>query len=219
MSNSLSVGHPVNVSSGEIKCSKILKQTAKEDLFAADEVLHEYPEMPLKTKFIKSVDEGTFSKLKAGTDVNSATIKERGASLSTIEHIGGSQINPFAQGAFPIQNQSHVRSSTISSKPRKEEAKHGDLLQNQSIESSSASQLNHQAQHSANPHTSIVVRNQINIINNGTSQPSTLAHGSGLHQHHQKTAPTAKSQMVQSQPVTGGGNSRSKVSSRKASQI
>lgn len=67
------------------------KQTAKEDLFASDEVLHEYPEMPVKTKFIKSVDEGTFSKLKQkGANDTSASLKERGSSLNTIEHVSSS---------------------------------------------------------------------------------------------------------------------------------
>ena len=52
-------------------------------------MLHEYPEVQVKTKFIKSVDEGTFSKMKGG---NSATLKERerGSSLHTIEHVGAS---------------------------------------------------------------------------------------------------------------------------------
>ena len=40
------------------------KHAGKEDLFAQDEVLHEYPEMPTKNKFVKSVDEGTFSRMK-----------------------------------------------------------------------------------------------------------------------------------------------------------
>jgi len=63
--HSLSVNYPVNIASGEIPSQHMLvKQMGKEDLFAGDEVLHEYPEMQLKTKFIKSVDEGTFSKLK-----------------------------------------------------------------------------------------------------------------------------------------------------------
>jgi hypothetical protein len=43
--------------------------------------------MQVKTKFIKSVDEGTFAKMKGG---NSATLKERGSSLNTIEHVGAS---------------------------------------------------------------------------------------------------------------------------------
>lgn len=57
-------------------------------MFSTDEVLHEYPDMPIKTKFIKSVDEGTFTKLKqnSGTNNTASTLKERGQSLNTIEH-------------------------------------------------------------------------------------------------------------------------------------
>lgn len=48
--------------------------------------------MPIKTKFMKSVDEGTFTKMKQGVanGGNSATLKERGSSLNTIEHVGTS---------------------------------------------------------------------------------------------------------------------------------
>ena len=43
--------------------------------------------MPIKNKFIKSVDEGTFTKMKQGSGQNANTsIKERGQSLNTIEH-------------------------------------------------------------------------------------------------------------------------------------
>lgn len=67
--HSLSVNYPSNNNaSGEIIQTKIQKQNAKDDLlFGSDEVLHEYPDMPIKTKFIKSVDEGTFTKLKQAT--------------------------------------------------------------------------------------------------------------------------------------------------------
>ena len=134
----------MNFASGEIGQSQpmMTKQSAKEDLFANDEVLHEYPDMPVKNKFIKSVDEGTFTKMKQGNN-NSASLKERGNSHNTIEHVGTSQINPFSQNSFPMQNQQHVRSSTITSKPRKKvNSKRNELMQNQSLESSNASQLN-----------------------------------------------------------------------------
>ena len=38
----------------------------KDDLLgnASDEVLHEYPDMQTKNKFVKSVDEGTFNRMK-----------------------------------------------------------------------------------------------------------------------------------------------------------
>ena len=45
--------------------------------------------MPVKAKFIKSVDEGTFSRIKQNAS-NSATIKDRGSSHNTIEHVGNS---------------------------------------------------------------------------------------------------------------------------------
>lgn len=102
--HSHSVNYPMNFASGEIIQPKMTKQGAKGDLFANDEVLHEYPDMPIKTKFIKSVDEGTFTKMKqsANNNGNSATIKERGSSLNTIEHVGSSQLNPFSQNSFPL---------------------------------------------------------------------------------------------------------------------
>ena len=64
--------------------------------------------------------------------------------------------------------------------------------------------------HNSNAHTSIVVRNQINIINNGTNNATTAATKS--------QAANAKSQQISAQPMSSG-NSRSKVSSRKASQM
>lgn len=86
-------------------------------------MLHEYPEVQVKTKFIKSVDEGTFSKMKGG---NSATVKERerGSSLHTIEHVGASQLKPFGQNEL---TNSHVRSSTITTNP-KSSAIRNDLI-------------------------------------------------------------------------------------------
>lgn len=138
-----------------------------------------------KNKFIKSVDEGTFNRMKQQTNTNSATLKERGSSHNTIEHVGSSQLNPFSQNSFPLQNHAHVRSSTITSKPRKKSTgKRNELIQNQSLESSNASNLGHNqngiqnaAAHNANAHTSIVVRNQINIINNGTNNGAVTAAG------------------------------------------
>lgn len=68
-----------------------------------------------------------------------------------------------------------MRSSTITSKPRKKvNSKRNDHAQNQSMESNSVPHMSQQIQPqqqqaNGNPHTSIVVRNQINIINNGTN--------------------------------------------------
>ena len=121
--------NPVNFQSGEIiRQPSINKQNRQEDLLANDEVLHEYPE-PVKQKFIKSVDEDTYARMKQNA-MNSATLKERGSSHNTIEHVGSSQLNPFTQNSFPIQNQQHVRSSTITSKPRKKSSKRNELMQN-----------------------------------------------------------------------------------------
>ena len=92
--HSQSQNYPLNFASGEI-IGQNSQNRQKEDLLASDEVLHEYPEMPTKKKFIKSVDEGTFSKMKQGrTAENSATMKERGSSHNTIEHPSSGQLNP-----------------------------------------------------------------------------------------------------------------------------
>lgn len=94
-SHSLSVNYPTaNNASGEIIPVSKIPGTGKEDLFANDEVLHEYPDLPTNKKFVKSVDEGTFTKLKQGTAKNNATasaLKDRGQSLNTIEHAATSQ--------------------------------------------------------------------------------------------------------------------------------
>ena len=93
-----SVNYPSAESVGVLGQPMMLsKNAAKEDLFAGDEVLHEYPDMPQsKTKFIKSVDEGTFTRMKQSTqNNNTAVIKERGSSHNTIEHVSASQLNPF----------------------------------------------------------------------------------------------------------------------------
>ena len=87
--------------------------------------------LPVKNKFIKSVDEGTFNRMKQqNTNKNSASIKERGSSHNTIEHVNSSGLNPFSQNQFPMSNQQHVRSSTITSKPRKKSTKRNELIQN-----------------------------------------------------------------------------------------
>ena len=120
-SQSLSYQH-ANFATGDVSNQPSLsKQSAKEDLFTSDEVLHEYPEsnLAIKNKFIKSVDEGTFTRMKQANNTNTSTLKERGSSHNTIEHVGSSQLNPFSQNSFPLQNHAHVRSSTITSKPRK----------------------------------------------------------------------------------------------------
>ena len=43
--------------------------------------------MQTKNKFVKSVDEGTFTRMKQGT-TNVGGKKERGSSHNTIEHVG-----------------------------------------------------------------------------------------------------------------------------------
>lgn len=121
-------------------------------------------------------------------------------------------------------HQQHMRSSTITSQPRKANgvSRRNELLQNQSLESSTNSQLGGGAGqqqnnvHGQNAHTSIVVRNQINIINNGTAAASQQPNVPMRQQQGKITGANAKSQTIHSQPMTSG-NSRSKVSSRKAS--
>ena len=67
-----SVNYPSAESVGHHQPIMLSKQAAKEDLFAGDEVLHEYPDMPqTKAKFIKSVDEGTFNRMKQSNHQNS----------------------------------------------------------------------------------------------------------------------------------------------------
>lgn len=76
------------------------------------------------------------------------------------------------------------------------------MAQTNSMESNNTSTLNGNS--NQNPHTSIVVRNQINIINNGTSS-------SGQH----ATAHAQQNQNATSMPISG---SRSKVNTRQRSQ-
>lgn len=99
--HSHSQSYSASSASAEVIGKQLKKTSGKEDLFANDEVLHEYPEMPNKTKFIKSVDEGAFTRMKQANS-NSATLKERGSSHNTIEHVAASQINPFTQNSFPL---------------------------------------------------------------------------------------------------------------------
>ena len=59
-----------------------------------------YPDMPSgkNNKFVKSVDEGTFNRMKQGAAMgggSSGIIKDRGTSHNTIEHAGSNQINQF----------------------------------------------------------------------------------------------------------------------------
>ena len=92
-----------------------LLQDAAGDNFADQQSLS-YPEMPIKSKFIKSVDEGTFNRLMKQKEQVGATVthtlnsggrgshKEahhRGSSHNTIEHTGFGQLNQFSQ---PLHN-------------------------------------------------------------------------------------------------------------------
>jgi len=56
-----------------------------------------------KGKFVKSVDESTFNRIKQGG--NAGGKEARGSSHSTIEHTGLAGNNPFASStAFPMSN-------------------------------------------------------------------------------------------------------------------
>lgn len=164
--------------------------------------------MAMKAKFIKSVDEGAFTRLKQ--NATHAMLREKGSNHNTIEHVANSQLNAFNQASFPLSNrQQNMRSSTITKNSRKQTGKRNQFLHNQSLESSSNSQLAANAHANQNAHTSIVVRNQINIINNGSAATTTQSQG--------KVVAGAKQASSQSQPITG--NNRSKVSTRKPSGI
>ena len=130
--HSQSQNHPINLVSGEIIAhSSITKQGGKKDLLQMYETLPEKSGQ-LKSHFIKSVDESNFAKLKKSSD-NAV----RGASNGAIAHVG--QGNPFMHhnNSIVMANQQHVRSSTITSKPRKKKVKRNDsrMIQH-SLESS-----------------------------------------------------------------------------------
>jgi hypothetical protein len=145
---------------------------------------------------VKSVDEGVFSQLKA------AAAHSQGTNHNTIEHAS----NPFSQSTL-TQGQNlnnHQRSSTITSNHNRRSQgnnRNNFVAQTNSMESNNGSSLNA----NTNPHTSIVVRNQINIINNGTSSSGQPAPG-----------PAQQNQNATSMPISGG--QRSKVNTRQRSQ-
>lgn len=76
------------------------------------------------------------------------------------------------------------------------------------------------ANQSQNAHTSIVVRNQINIINNGTQSSSTGPNNQkkpSISQHNSSL--NGKPTNAEVSRIVSGSNTRSKVSTRKPSTI